>query len=396
MFWYNDVKSRTKTKRNKNHMPAEYSPVIANLINKHLDAQDMPKDTHVLKSELKDQEGETQQTYFDQNKEQLRELVQIAGLEELWSDESMDAALMDRIRGGWIGKEHGYSEEKDQYTGEQVEQMYPILVELGFAGERLPEPGSKFSETVLLGATTPAIMRRIGVVEHAREIGVDVGKEYYLFGERPRMDKDGGNDELLSSEGRFAGNDVSDNIWANNVLKPALEGETRVATEMDFGLLALAKVIKGDMKADRIGLPIAAINGEVTAAGEPLANNDMPLRETAYRHFSTEDGRDITVINGRAVSRGENRPPRPTTTSTIEEWADISDLEEGASVLIVSTNPHADRQLKAVQEVLDKRGRTDVKLSLAAAAPPANQDKRGLVYSCLGEVGRQLEQDNKS
>lgn len=335
------------------------------------------------------------ESFFKNHKDDLRQLFVIAGHEQEWSDDSTDQKLIDYIRQGWIGKEHGDKEGKDVFSDEQIDAMLPHLENLGITGEVLPNEGSRYESTIVLGATSAAVKRRDEVVTKAIEKGVDVGDVYYLLGERPRMDRDGTDEELLSSEGRLGGHDISENAWVQNRVIGGMEGRLRPLTETDLGRIVVSKALDGNMAPYRIDLPIVSVDGVDTGIGKKLENTDLPHRELLDQHFKTDDGIERVIVNGDAVSRGADRAPRPTTSSTVKEWLDRYPPEEGASVLVVSSNPHGERQLRAVREVLEEMKRSDVHVELAATSPPANFTKEQLINVGLGEAGRLIEQDNK-
>lgn len=335
------------------------------------------------------------ESFYETNKEDLRQLFALAGHEQEWSEDPTDQMFVDYIRRGWIGKEHGDKEGKDVFSDEQIDAMLPHLENLGITGEVLPDPDSSYESTIVLGATSTAVKRRDEVLTKVIEEGVDVGNVYYLLGERPRMDRDGTDEELLSTEGRLGGHDISENPWVTNRVRGAMEGTARPLTETDLGRIVISKALNGNMAPYRIDVPIVSINGVDTGIGQKLPGADLPHRELLDQHFVTDDGLSRVIVNGDAVSRGADKAPRPTTSSTVEEWLDRYPPAESASVLVVSSNPHGDRQLRAVREVLERMGRSDIHVELAATSPPANYTKEQLINVGLGEAGRMIDQDNK-
>lgn len=343
---------------------------------------------------MKNYEVSSEQDFSEKYKPLIRELFDVLGHADIWSEDLTDAHLLEFMRSAWIGQEHGYAADKIQYPEDLLEGALSLMDRMSLTGGVWPKSGGQFDYTVALGATEPAMVRRADFAYELYRGGVGLGHEFYLVGERPRIDRDGTDEDLLLP-GKFGSNDIHTNPWVQHRVVPAMEGaDIHPITEFDLARLVLSKMLDGDMAPYRIDLPIASIDGRSTGEGVKLENSDMPPREHLDAHFVVQ-GRDMTLINGRAVDRGGDRVPRPTTESTIREWLERYPPKQDAKVLVVTSNPHGLRQLETFKRILAEYGREDVGFELAAAPPPATMDRKALAYNGLGEVARMIEQDNR-
>ncbi|MCA6095546.1 tetratricopeptide repeat protein [Streptomyces sp. SCA3-4] len=95
------------------------------------------------------------------------------------------------------------------------------------------------------------------------------------------------------------------------------------------------------------------------------------------------------MLNAAARHRPQG-PPRHTTASCAEEWLAHLPPAKGASVLVVSGNPHTERTLGDIARVARTAGRDDLSLHPAGNGAPEPPWRLEL---CLGEVARLLYND---
>jgi hypothetical protein len=335
----------------------------------------------------------TEAKFFEPYKEELRELFTALGREDRWSEDPRE--MLEYIRTGWIGAEHGNSGAKDQFAPEQEAAALPIFERLGLSGETLPPAGMHFADALVVGGTTQANYRREQVVHRAQgERGITMDRITLWVGQRPKEQRDGIQDELLSPGGRFAGNDIMGNPWVQHQLGSrewdAFDPwESRFATETDLGRVTMLKQVPGggNLQPHRIDLSLTDVRDLNQRL--PEKRPDAPVRLTTDYRFTSQGGQEIVIMNAAAVSRGEGRPSRHTTASSAIEWLERHAPPENARVLFVSSNPHTLRTAQDVYQILQERGRGDIQLVVAGASAPPNAP----IQLFLGEVGRLIDND---
>lgn len=328
--------------------------------------------------------------YFEPYKNELHELFKALGREAQWSEDPTNQEFLSYMQRGWIGNEHGNSTEKDQFTPDQIGAAMPILERLGLTSELLPAPGTQVDQTIIVGGTTTANYRRTQLIDKATDQGIEVGDVICWYGQRPRESRDGTNEELVSTEGKYAGENITDNPWYKAYMKEALNSDDPWALiETDFGRIALNKVSGGSLKPYKIELPVVEVNGKDTgiAKGRP----DVPNRDVLDYHFVTNKGIDVTLMNVAAVDRGEGRPSRHTTESCTVEWLERHAPAQNAKVMYVTGQPHSLRTAQDTYKILQKHGRGDIQLVVAGTDPVAGQP----IQFYLGEVARLINNDVK-
>lgn len=347
--------------------------------------------------------------FFKPYKEELKELFAAINRPDEWSDDITE--VLDYVREGWIGGEHGNSDTKDQFTPEEVAAAMPILEKIGFAGELLPDSKAVYSQTAVVGGTMGANYRRRQLTTAARQQGTELGTEIWLVGQRPRVKLDGSGEELLSIEGRFGGNDVSDNPWAahaRSVIDLSEAAFTDPAnhdkandwkfTETDTARMALLKLndgpSRGNLSPHRIDLNLVRATGMDPSLLNPATPIEgAPARDMITYHF-TEDGHETALLYAPAVERRNGDriiDPRPTTKSVTREWIEQLPPEKGAKVLYVTGNPHTLRTAQDTYEVLKEMGRDDIRLEIAGTTPASTVP----IQTYLGEIGRLIDNDYK-
>lgn len=345
--------------------------------------------------------------FYEPFKKDIHELFTVLGREEFWSDDPRD--VIEFTQPAWAGVEHGDSAEKDKYTPEQEAAAKPILERMGLLGELPIDITKDYSQSVVVSGTTAADLRRFLLTSDARKQGANIGTEVWLDGQRPRMIPDGTNEEMLSSEGRFAGNDYSQNPWAETAKRLVEESQESIGrwqpgvesqfSEQDAVRISYLKVVDGDGTPNRIGLNIASVDGkpfqhEGKMLGVQKPPEGAPPRIVTDLHFNTEDGHDVIILNAPAVERiagGERGVPRATTVSVTEEWLLRFPPEHGATVLYISGNPHTLRTAQDTWETIVAHGREDIKLEIAGTS----EAKTIPIQTALGEVSKLIYNDVK-
>jgi|GEM_PF-3294905 hypothetical protein len=326
--------------------------------------------------------------FFEPYKEELENLFGALGRESEWSDDP--SGLVDYIRPGWIGFEHGNSTEKDQFTTEQSAAAMLLLHKLGLVQETLPPDSVHFNRAIDVGGTLQADVRRGGVIHKAvTEHGVIIDVIDKWDGQRPRESRDGTNKEIFATDGRFAGYDIYNNSWVREALvRGDFHGNEWALTEAQLGRIAMLKLWGGHLLPHRVNLELLDKNNPHQIVRKPEPG--VPARIVKSHEFVTDEGQLITIQNAAAVSRGD-APSRHTTRSSAIEWLQNNDIPQNAQVLFVSSNPHTLRTAQDTHAVLQEQGRGDIQLVVAGASAPAGAP----IQLFLGEVGRLIDNDVK-
>lgn len=321
-------------------------------------------------------------------KDDIKELFMALGKEELWSD--TPEGWLPHAKEQWIGAEQA-SKDKERFTLEQTEAALEILEKMGFTGE-LVAPAGHYQQAVILGATTPALHKRVSL---ALKDGITVDEMIILAGQRPIGERDGTIEQLQD----YAGDDA----WAERVLRSSEDNPELNLTETEMARIAFlrsghVRLRESPCVIDLLPVPTGEIKEDI--GQQPIRT----AREHRFALMREVDGETLeqqaAILNGIAVARRQG-DPRPTTASTIIEWLAYMAPRGGTKntpsrVLVVSGNPHTLRTVEEMNRIVKAFGREDIML-LPAGTVPANADmpatKLKLVQTALGEITRLVDRD---
>lgn len=363
--------------------------------------------------------------FLETARHDVQELLHALGRDEHWSDDPH--MLTKYMLPAWLGREHGASAEKDQFTPEQRARAWRILNNKGLLRRIiLPDHGLVVDDTVMVGGVTPTNFYRQTEFHRAvDEQGLQASSLKLWLGERPRQDRDGTLAMLLDPRWPKPGNDIADNPWVRR------EAVTRdwddsdhwaaaFATETEVGRATMLKLVRGGERLlpHRISLPLADLHDPDSRLQRKLAYMEggerrrMRARQVLDYHYRTADGLEIVAMNAEAEER-ELGPPRHTTASCTAEWLERYPPPDGATVGYLTSSPHGVRTARVTQYQLVAARRNDIKL-LVMAAPMVrtgviyvdlDADRRGYrdpelppeppIHTALGEIAAQIALDNK-
>ncbi|MGH7203760.1 MAG: hypothetical protein ACREHC_04940 [Candidatus Levyibacteriota bacterium] len=323
--------------------------------------------------------------FFKPYKEEIKQLFHTLGKDDLWSEDPRE--FVDYIVRNWAGGEHGNSPDKEQFTSEQIAAAKPILDKLRLHEEVRPPDGTHYDDVVIVGGTTLANYRRVQFIQDLMmNHGIKADRITLWLGQRPRTERDGTNEEMLSPTGRFAGNDIKQNPWVQEELKkPPHE---QFATETELGRVALLKAVPNGEKL--MPKKVDAVGTEENKPPERKFKNIPPRVDAAY-HFEVPyqlpDGsthmQKFVIMNAEAVERPQG-DPRHNTESSAKDW-----LREyappkgtGCKVLFISGNPHTVRTAQDTVHTMKAAGREDIALDIAGTSMAETVP----IQSALGEV----------
>ncbi|HSX05916.1 MAG TPA: hypothetical protein VLF69_05580 [Candidatus Saccharimonadales bacterium] len=327
--------------------------------------------------------------FYAPNHTALRDMFTAMGRADRWSDDPTDPAFLQYLRQGLIGVEHGDRAKKDKFTPEEFAAALPYFRQFGLVDEKLPPDGAVFDHAFVAGGTTTALYRRIGTEETAvREHGVQIGEVNIAVGQRPREERDGTDEELLSTGGRLAGFDITADSWVQKSQKDGRWGEDNQwgLTETEQARIALGKRVAGALQPRRINLQLTDLQNPHDTL-QPVFPG-VPSRLVTSYEYTTPDGRAFKIMNAPAVERRQG-DARPDTKSTAAEWLATCDVRPGARVLFVTSNPHADRMTRDFLLTLQQLGRGDIQVTVAATS--ASETATMQLY--LGEIARMIDKD---
>lgn len=320
-------------------------------------------------------------SYLERNRSRLRWLFEALG-KPTDIVEGDDVALEAHLLSRWLGSEHGLSSGKEQYTPDQEAAARPILRELDVVDRIDPPSGARYDEVLVMGAAAIGIHRRLELV---RESGVRAPRLTVLTGLRPHEGnpRDGTTDELLAIDGRMAaaagwrppaGLVARADLLQGQGVDPLTAARVLFPGESDLTELLLTKQWATAM-------PRTTVHA---AAPHPI-ENELGQRDYLLRTWEV-DGPilELRVLNGAPVDRGD-RPPRPTSTSTLLEWLALPGSDHVERALVVVNQPHLHRVGLEVRELLRDEGH-DLDVEVAGCEPSTDSS----VQLLLGEVAARI------
>ncbi|HEY5442549.1 MAG TPA: hypothetical protein VIJ68_03355 [Candidatus Saccharimonadales bacterium] len=303
-----------------------------------------------------------EELFFDTHRDDLYELFVALDRERQWADGP--AELLPYTQAKWVGREHGNSVEKDQFTSESEEAAQEIFTRIGLRGEVLP-PKDSYEQAVIIGGMMRVNRERTGFTKQLLDEGRIKTKQIVFWaGQRARERRD---DAEVSKMDMAA---LSANAWVRDELSlSSVPGKESFATETHLTRLAY----------------LEAFGPQAVLKATSLRTEQG---EAASYTLKTDDYPDFVLMNCQAVVRARG-PARHTTVSCAAEWLETVAPRVASKVLLVAGNPHTLRNARDIQAVIRHQDRADIDLSVCgpAAAPNAS------IQLFLGEIGRLLYTD---
>jgi hypothetical protein len=310
--------------------------------------------------------------FFDVYKSELETLFQALGRSQEWRDNPVD--LLPYTQPNWVGKEHGNSVEKDQFSEEQCAAAARMFPKLGMSQEFLPAAGS-FEQVIIVGGMMRVNRERMQFTHALLESGrIATDKVVFWAGQRLREERD--DQHVAHVDMSQLGN----NLWVKQQLARSDAGSPWLrsfATETELAQLAYLE-----------HHPEAHLNHSQIGFAPRIAT--VPQRTVAYQTFSADASPDFTLMHCAAVApERPGAPVRHTSASCAREWLQSVAPEGPANVLMVSGNPHTLRNARELTSIIHEAGRDDLKVSVCgpAASPKAT------TQLILGESARLLYMD---
>lgn len=308
--------------------------------------------------------------FFDTHCDGLHELFVALDRERQWAESPVE--LLSYTQAKWVGREHGNSSEKDQFTPEHEEAAKEVLASMGLCDEVLP-PQGVYEQAVIVGGMMRVNRERASFTKQLIDNGQIKAKQIVFWaGQRRREQRDDPEVGMIDMAA------LSINPWVGNELSLfSTSDKSGFATETQLARLAYLEAFGPQAN-------LKAINNSTEEA--VVANTPEP--EVASYTLETNGYPDFVLMNCRAVTRATG-PPRHTTVSCATEWLQTVAPQGASKVLLVAGNPHTLRNARDVQGVIRHQDRDDIKLNVCgpAAAPQAS------IQLFLGEIGRLLYMD---
>jgi hypothetical protein len=327
--------------------------------------------------------GSIDAPFFDTNKPELHQVLQLLGHSDDWRDDlpGMEAYMQRE----WVPGDHHNPVNQEPFSEAQQAQAREIFDKMGMVAEIRP-PGGEFDQIIILGAMMRANNARTEFAADLLNTGdislAEGGKIVFWGGPRQRGKKEEGplTDfiEKVTAPGHHAAHDP----WLQRQLDktdPA-SAEKAFNTETDEGRALLLHYM-GDMTLSKAHIPLAASTDKLPP---PERARDF----THYEFTQPRTGLNLEVINAQIVDRPMG-DPRHTTEQCAIEWLEHSAPEQGGRILFVTSNPYVRRTTLVVQKLIDQAGRDD--LQLIGCGPAAYEDSNVQLF--MGEIGRLLYED---
>lgn len=322
-------------------------------------------------------------TWIDRHRNTLRELFDVLGIADQWVDD--DEGLVSYMEASWLHGEHGDQRGKPTFSADAEERARPLLARMDLT-HRIDPAARRYDEIVVMGAAGIGLHRRLELV---RSSEVAAGGLTILAGLRPheRAPRDGALGELIAEEGRF-GSVPSWTLPLSVGHRAALLQEAGVDDHDAAALVfphetSLAEFLMTKQWPDL--RPVATLHTDP----HPI-ENELGQREWTLRSFRGAGlVADCRVLNGAPVDR-QDRPARPTSTSTFVEWLHLIAVEVRCeSVLVVVNQPHVGRVGLALRQVLADEGASDLSLDFAGCEILST----GSILLQLGEIPARIRTD---
>lgn len=316
----------------------------------------------------------TSAQFFAPYKKELQALFEVLGKQDEWSDDPRQ--MLGYLRARWIGREHGNSSQKDQFSEAQRTAAMPYFEMLGLTSEDLPDiTNSHLDQMIIMGGLNPINYRRLSFgLELLRNSSATVDTIVFCLGERPRYPGDGSSEDILGINGHNPGGDVRENPWVKELFAQGAfaDSPSYNLNETDMGRITMLRLLGNSLMPYRVE-----------------KDTVNPTRQVKDYYFKTSSGQEIVLVNGAAVYRGNNRVQRPTSKSCSIEWLERHAPKNHAKVLYVADNPSLIRMTMDTYSVLRDAGREDIELIPAGPAPFKTQH----IHTYLGEIARLIDKD---
>ncbi len=318
------------------------------------------------------------------NEASLRRLFQHLGVE--WSeDPAVNAETAQQL---WLGGEHG--QNVIEYPPALLEGVIPFGAAMGMIDATLPEFGTIFDETCIIGGTLNANVRRYELINYLRRCrACQFGPIVGWYGQRLRQKREGTVDQLVA---RLQARDPAllDHSWVVTQLElddaDPNPWQRPFATEFELGIAA-ALLEFGPLLHLTFTHRIE----------EPARVPGVPGRTILWQGWTGPNDSSLLMLNSAAVPRKmQDRPsdPRHTTASSAKEWLEILTPFTGRHIGVVSGNPHTERTIRSVLRQFKQLGYDDLIIT-PMGTNATDADKVVLGRTILGEVARLLGSEQR-
>jgi len=259
-------------------------------------------------------------------------LLQLARHNGLDSAVETNQQLSDWMQQNWLRTtQHQYQIS----GGPPDETSLELLRQLGFVDERAAPPGT-YIAACLLGATRPAVIKRLYYLKDLHQRGVMTALVYLLGGARPLNEKLESREQLLKP----------------SPLLPFKEGWT---------------------------------------PPRQMPKTEAPMMQLTFDQSELPPIWQGNLINTSMQRNADGSDRRPNTTDTTQLFIKRAKPEPG-KYLCVSSQPYVFRQARLFQSVLSEAGQTNIELY--GIGPAANPELALAKY--LDEVARYVYVATKS
>lgn len=304
--------------------------------------------------------------FFEQHRNELKDLFRVLGMEDKWSD-NLDE-LVD-ITKPWVQGDHFKPTLRTVLSGDAELEARSLYQAMGLIDER-SLPTGHYDQVIVLGGTQRANNLRLSfLAESLQRSDINLRGSIVVWGGQrdifPELEVALMRDSLKKTEEDV--HPARNNAWLRALKERG--AEPRDETEL-LRLAALHRL--GDLSLRRLRIRL---------------NTADPL--ISHYEFVTPDY-ELTLLHTPAVHRPQGEP-RHTTEACAKEWLKHAPPSYQARVAFISGNPYMERTSRVVEQTIQAAGRTDI--SIIPVGPAAYPDAKDYLF--LGEIARNLYEDSK-
>lgn len=284
------------------------------------------------------------------------------------SSETM-AWMWARLMGHQHGTQLGVG-GKIPLTREREYRFWPNIVRLSYGDHSfaVPSPapkGTHYTKAFVLGGSPQEFTDRLMASTGYQPREGNVDEIFVMGGQRLRMDHPGERsvDEIYEMVARYSGVNIDQlrqqSPWLKEEERKEGEGwQQSYATEYELGRLGIEAVFFDEI--DWKEYPVShtydtnpeAFSG-FTSDGAPFF---VPPREIATTTYELKDGRQVHMINAKALPRARGIP-RPTSDSQTKETVEGTTFTDAESLLFATSLPFVRAGLDGLIRVLSLQGK---------------------------------------
>lgn len=313
-------------------------------------------------------------------------------------DGAIPPATMEWMWDKFMGVQHGSTEgwvDKIPLTRDLEPPYRPLVDQLRYGDFSFTQPspppaGEHFDATLVLGGMPHENTSRLLAAVDNKPSEANTDQIVMLAGQRLRWDtptERSIHNIYQAIEATYPGADInmlrrfSRWLRAQEERQGSSEWTDPFATEYEMGRLCVEAVFMKDIDWKADPQPTIDLAAEPQLHLHKQKSLVIPPRHEVAVTYDLKDGRQVHVLNAKAVPRSAG-VPRPTSDSQTREALELLNLEDNSSVLVSTGLPHVRAGLDVVTRLVDDGGPSIGKASITTS--PWLPDKE--LVTALGEI----------